>query len=69
MESLVNSPTAEPRSCSDGDELFFLKLFLQYGMDSASSAGAAPLETKLLGVETPVERLSFYSSPAIYRVL
>src|SRR5437899_12365721 len=69
MESLVESPTAEPRGCSDGDEFFFLKLFLRYGMDSASSAGAAPIETKLLGVEKLVERLGFYSSPAIHRVL
>ena len=69
MESLVDSPTAEPRGCSDGDELFFLKLFLRYAIDSASSVGAAPLETELFGVETRVERLGFYSGPAIYRVL
>jgi hypothetical protein len=70
MESLVDSPTAEPRGSSDvGDEFFFLKLFLRYTIDSASRAGAAPIETKLCGVETRLEELGFYSSPAIYRVL
>jgi hypothetical protein len=70
MESLVDSPTAEPRGSSDiGDEFFFLKLFLRYTIDSASRAGAAPIETELFGVETRVEELGFYSSPAIYRVL
>ena len=70
MESLVVSPTAEPRGSSDiGDEFFFLKLFLQYTTDSASRAGAAPIETELFGVETRVERLGFYSNPAISQVL
>jgi len=70
MESLVVSPTAEPRGSSDvGDEFFFVKLFLRYTIDSASRAGAAPLETELFGVETRVERLGYYSGPAVYRVL
>jgi len=70
MESLVDSPTAEPRGSSDiGDEFFFLKLFLRYTIDSASRAGAAPIETELFGVETRVEELGFYSSPAVYQVL
>jgi hypothetical protein len=70
MESLVDSPTAEPRGSSDvGDEFFFLKLFLRYTVDSASRVGAAPIETELFGVETRVERLGFYSSPAVSRVL
>ena len=70
MDSLIISPTAEPRGSSDiGDEFFFLKLFLQYAIDSASQAGAAPLETELFGVETRVERLGFYPSPAVTPVL
>jgi len=70
MESLVVSPTAEPRGSPDvEDEFFFLKLFLRHAIDSASLVGAAPLETELFGVETRVERLGFYSSPAIYPVL
>jgi hypothetical protein len=70
MESLVDSPTAEPRGSSDiGDEFFFLKLFLRYTIDSASRAGAAPLEPALFGVETRVEELGFYSSPTGSRVL
>jgi hypothetical protein len=70
MESLVVPPTADPRDSSHlGDELFFIQLFLRYGIDSASSVRAAPLETELFGVETRVERLGFYSSPAVYRVL
>ena len=70
MESLVVSPTAEPRGSSDAkDEFFFLKLFLRYTVDSASRAGAAPIETELFGVETRVERRSFYSSPVVSPVL
>jgi len=70
MESLVVSPTAEPRGSSNaGDEFFFLKLFLRYTIDSASRVGAAPIETELFGVETRVDRLGFYSSPAISSVL
>jgi hypothetical protein len=70
MESLGDSPTAEPRGSSDiGDEFFFLKLFLRYTIDSASRAGAAPIETELFGVETRVEELGFSSSPADYPVL
>jgi len=70
MESLVVSPTAEPRGSSDiGDEFFFLKLFLRSTIDSASRAGAAPIETELFGVETQVERLGFYSGPSVPRVL
>ncbi|OLE86564.1 MAG: hypothetical protein AUF79_15165 [Crenarchaeota archaeon 13_1_20CM_2_51_8] len=70
MESLVVSPTAEPRGSSDiGDEFFFLNLFLQYTIDSASRARAAPLETELFGVETRVETLGFSSGPAIISVL
>ncbi len=70
MESLVVSPTAEPRGSSDAkDEFFFLKLFLRYTIDSASRAGAAPNETQLFGVETRIEELGFYSGPAVYRVL
>jgi len=66
MESLVISPTAEPRGSSDiGNEFFFLKLFLRSTIDSASRAGAAPIETELFGVETQVERLGFYSGPAV----
>jgi hypothetical protein len=67
MQSVVNSPTVEPRDSSDREDLFFLRLFLCYG-NSASSA-AAPLETELFGVDTRVERLGFYSSQANYRVL
>jgi len=51
------------------DEFFFLKLFLRYTMDSASRVGAAPIETELFGVETRVERLGFYSGPAVSQVL
>jgi hypothetical protein len=70
MESLVVSPTAEPRGSSDAkDELFFLKLFLLYAIDWASRVGAAPIETELFGVETRVERLGFYSSPTVFPVL
>jgi len=70
MESLVVSPTAEPRGSSDiGDEFFFLKLLLRHTIDSASRAGAAPIETELFGVETRVERLGFYSTPAMNTVL
>jgi hypothetical protein len=70
MESLVVSPTAEPRGSSDvGDEFFFLKLFLRYTIDPASRAGAAPIETELFGVKTKVERTGFYSGPANYLVL
>jgi len=70
MESFVVSPTAEPRGFSDvGDEFFFLKLFLRYTTDSASRVGAAPIETELFGVETRVEGLGFYSSPAICPIL
>jgi hypothetical protein len=70
MESLVVSPTAEPRGSSVvGDEFFFLKLFLRYTIDSASRAGAAPIETELFGVEPRVEELGFYSSPTIHLVL
>jgi len=70
MKSLVVSPTAEPRGSSEvGDEFFFLKLFLRYTIDSASRAGAAPIETDLLGVETRVEGLGFYSSITISPVL
>lgn len=70
MESLVVSPTAEPRGSSVvGDEFFFLKLFLRYTIDSASRARAAPIETELFGVEPRVEELGFYSSPTIHLVL
>jgi hypothetical protein len=70
MASLVVSPTAEPRGSSDvGDEFFFLKLFLRYVIDSASRVGAAPLETELFGVESRIENLGFYSSPAVSQVL
>jgi len=70
MESLVVSPTAEPRGSSDiGAEFFFLKLLLRHTIDSASRAGAAPIETELFGVETRVERLGFYSTPAMKTVL
>ena len=70
MESLVVSPTAEPRGSSDAkDEFFFLKLFLRYTIDSASRAGAAPNETELFGVESRVERLGFYFGPVISPVL
>jgi len=70
MESLVVSPTAEPRGSSDiGDEFFFLKLFLRHTIDSASRAGAAPIETEPFGVETRVERLGFYSTPVMNTVL
>ena len=70
MESLVVSPTAEPRGSSDiVDEFFFLKLFLGYTIDSASQVGAAPIETELFGVETRIERLGFYSGPAASQVL
>jgi len=70
MESLVVSPTAEPRGSSNvGDEFFFLKLFLRYTIDLASRVGAAPIETELFGVETRVEELGFYSSPAVSSVL
>ena len=70
MESLVVSPTAEPRGSSDAkDEFFFLKLFLRYTVDSASRAGAAPIEIELFGVETRVERRGFYSSPVVSSVL
>jgi len=66
MASLVVPPTAEPRGSSiAGDEFFFLKLFLRYTIDSASRAVAAPIETELFGVETRVEKLGFYSSPAV----
>ena len=61
MESLVVSPTAELRGSSEvKDELFFLKLFLRYTLDSASKAIAAPIETALFGVETKVGSLGFY---------
>ena len=70
MESLVVSPTAEPRGPSDAkDEFFFLKLFLRHTIDSASQAGAAPIETELFGVETRIEKLGFYSSPAVSQIL
>ena len=70
MESLAVSPTAEPRGSSNvGDEFFFLKLFLRYTIESASRAGAAPIETELFGVETRVERLSFYSCPVVSPIL
>ena len=70
MESLVASPTAEPRGSTNfGDEFFFLKLFLRYTIDSASRARAAPLETELFGVDTQVEKLGFYSNPMIDQVL
>ncbi len=70
MESLVIPPTAEPRGSSiAGDEFFFLKLFLRYTIDSASRVAAAPIETELFGVETRVERLGFYSGPAVSPVL
>jgi hypothetical protein len=70
MESLVASPTAEPRGSTNfGDEFFFLKLFLRYTIDSASRARAAPLETELFGVETRVEQLGFYFGPVISQVL
>jgi hypothetical protein len=70
MESLVESPTAESRGFSDtGDELFFLKLFLRYTIDSASRTRAAPIETILFGVETQVKRTGFYSGPLFYPVL
>ena len=61
MESLVVSPSAEPRGSSEiGEEFFFLKLFLRYTIDSASRARAAPIETGLFGVKTRVEKLGFY---------
>ena len=70
MESLVVPPAAEPRGSSIAvDEFFFLKLFLRYTMDSASRVGAAPIETELFGVEARVERLGFYSGPAVSQVL
>jgi hypothetical protein len=70
MESLVASPTAEPRGSTNfGDEFFFLKLFLRYTIDSASRARAAPLETELFGVETRVEKLGFYSNSVIDQAL
>ncbi len=70
MESLVVSPTAEPRGSSDvRDEFFFLKLFLRYTIDSASRAGAAPIETELFRVETQPVKMGFYFSPVISQVL
>ena len=70
MESLVVSPTAEPRGSTDAeDEFFFLKLFLCYTIDSASRSRAAPIETELFGVETRVERRGFYSGPSFSPVL
>ena len=61
MESVVVSPTAEPRGSSEiREEFFFLKLFLRYTVDSASRAVAAPIETGLFGVETRVEDPGFY---------
>ncbi len=70
MESLVVSPTAEPRGSSDaGDEFFFLKLFLRYTIDSASRAGAAPIETQLFGVEAGPVKMGFYFGPVISQVL
>jgi hypothetical protein len=70
MESLVNSPTAEPRGSTEiGDEFFFLKLFLRYTIDSASRAGAAPIESEPFGAEAPLERLGFHFGSAKYLVL
>jgi hypothetical protein len=70
MESLVVSPTAEPRGSSEiGDEFFFLKLFLRYTVDSASRAVAAPIESALFGVETRIERCGFYSGDLSYPIL
>ena len=70
MESLVVSPTAEPRGSSDiGDEFFFLKLFLRYTIDSASRAGAAPIETELFRVEARPIKMGFYFGPVISQVL
>ena len=62
MESLIVSPTAEPRGSSEiRKELFFLKLFLRYTVDSASRTVAAPIETGLLGVKIRVENVGYYS--------
>jgi hypothetical protein len=70
MESLVVSPTAEPRGPSEiQDEFFFLKLFLSYTVDSASRAKAAPIESALFGVETRVERRGFYFGDVSYLTL
>jgi hypothetical protein len=70
MESLVVSPTVEPRGSSEiGDEFFFLKLFLRYTLDSASRAVAAPIESVLFGVNTRVERRGFYFGDVSYPTL
>ena len=70
MESLVVSPTAEPRGSSEiGEEFFFLKLFLRYTVDSASRVVAAPIETAIFGVETRVRSLGFYSGAVSYPIL
>ena len=70
MESLVVSPTAEPRGSADiKDEFFFLKLFLRYTIDSASRAGAAPIETELFRVETRPFKMGFYLAPVISQFL
>lgn len=70
MESLVIPPTAEPRGSSiDRSEFFFLKLFLRYTTDYASQVAVAPIETELFGVETRIDRLGFYSGPAVSQAL
>jgi hypothetical protein len=70
MESLVASPTAKPRGFSDaGDEFFFLKLFLRYTIDSASRAGAAPIETEFFRVEARPFEVGFYFGPVTSQVL
>jgi len=70
MESLVISPTAEPRGSSNaGDEFFFLKLFLRYTIDSASQAGAAPIETEFFRVEARPFKMGFYFGPVTSQAL
>ena len=67
MESLVVSPTAEPRGATEiKDEFFFLQLLLGYTVDSASQAVAVPIETSLFGVKTRVEILGVYSGIVSY---
>ena len=70
MESVVVSPTAEPRGSSEiRKELFFLKLFLRYTVDSASRTIAAPIETELFGVKTRVENIGYYSGTVSHPTL
>ena len=61
MESVVVSPTAEPRGSTEiKEELFFLHLFLRYTVDSASRTVAAPIESSLFVVKSRVEIFGFY---------